>query len=347
MLLLMFVLIMVSFLQYLFSGDFTQSSRLLWFSLYSIMVPYIFYKVTENVSEFLWLIVISTFIQAILTINSFFIPSFKQFILSIIFVGGNQIELSAFRAIGFSSISGAAFSVVQSCGVFAGLFLLKKTDIKFQRILVYVFIAVVLLSTLIIGRTGLIISLLAILLFFISELSVKKIIRYFVIFFILYQVNYIKILESVTANIPGFNVDYFLGWTGEALTIKNNRTAEIIMDMPIPPVTLKTIVGTGEVFDINSGSNSSGHDSGYIQTYYSLGLIFAGVFYIGFLIFLISEIQKTRRHWLLLPVIMMFILEYKEPFIFKYILPFFVLSLILEEQKEDNMKQEINLQESA
>ena len=55
--------------------------------------------------------------------------------------------------------------------------------------------------------------------------------------------------------------------------------------MPIPSLSIRTILGTGEVFNPNTMKNASGNDCGYIQTYYSLGLVLAFYFMLVTLFF--------------------------------------------------------------
>jgi hypothetical protein len=75
--------------------------------------------------------------------------------------------------------------------------------------------------------------------------------------------------------------------------------------------------------------NASGNDSGYIQSYYALGLVVSVLFY-GFLAGHLSGYLKASRgkgmHVLL--VALMFVIEAKEPFIFKYGMPFFCLAAV-------------------
>ena len=107
--------------------------------------------------------------------------------------------------------------------------------------------------------------------------------------------------------------------------------------MPIPPLSLNTIVGTGEVFDAEKSVNASGHDSGYIQTYFSLGFVFAIVFYVSYFLFLIRITKLKNLLILLFLIFILFVVEFKEPFIFKYILPFYILTLTVLYNKERNV----------
>ncbi len=332
-----FILFVVSLIQFINSDDFNQSSRLFWFTIYSIITPFLLLKIFKDKIDFLNAFFIATTIQSIITIGSFLNPEFKQFILSAIVVGGNDIK-DGFRAIGFTSASGAAFSVIQFCGVFSGLMLLKYTrDNLIKSIFILIFILIGLLSTLIIGRTGLLCSIIAIIYFLFINFNLKKAILYSVITFIISQINFINLLENQTEGIDGFNIELFKNWIEDGFILKNNNTVEAISRMPIPPLSLNTIVGTGEVFDAEKSVNASGHDSGYIQTYFSLGFVFAIVFYVSYFLFLIRITKLKNLLILLFLIFILFVVEFKEPFIFKYILPFYILTLTVLYDKERNV----------
>jgi len=70
--------------------------------------------------------------------------------------------------------------------------------------------------------------------------------------------------------------------------------------------------------------------SGYIQTYYALGFPAALIFYGAFYAYLLSAFARVRTERVALAVlaVAMIVLEVKEPFIFKYALPFFLLVLL-------------------
>jgi hypothetical protein len=195
-------------------------------------------------------------------------------------------------------------------------------------------IALILISIFLIGRTGLIISLLALLIYLIPNLlSIKKIIIASCILLIISQINYVGIVESSMNNVDGFNIELFTAWIENAFRLEDNATSEDIKSKPIPPLSFETIIGKGEVANLALGGNASGHDSGYVQSYYSLGLILAFFFYATYFTFLISLAKGLRETALYLIIILVFIVEIKEPFIFQYTLPFFVLTSILVYKK--------------
>lgn len=321
----------LALIQFLFSQESTQISRLLWFVLYGIIGPVILNTLMKDKNEFFLLVTLSTFIQAIIALTSFITPSFKMFLYSTVIFTANFDETQVLRAVSLSSVAGASLSVIQSFGVISALLLLRYTSFSAKfTLFLWLQILVITISIFIIGRTGLIISFLAIFIFLFSfRFTIKRIIVATLAIILVYQVNFMGILENQMKDVEGFNIDFFRAWIENAFSFKDNQTSEDLKSMPIPPLTFETIVGTGKVENKNLGVNASGHDSGYIQSYYSLGLILTFFFYLTYLSFLVCQIKAIETTVLYLLIALIFVIEVKEPFIFQYGLPFFILSTIL------------------
>lgn len=321
----------LALIQFLFSQDSTQISRIFWFVLYGIIGPVILSTLIKDKNEYFLFVTLSTFIQSIIALTSFITPSFKLFLYSTVIFTANFDEAQVLRAVSLSSVAGASLSVIQSFGVISALILLKykPCSVKFS-VFLWLQIVIITISIFIIGRTGLIISFLALLIFIFSfRFTIKRIVVIIVSVFLIFQINFMGFLENQMKNVEGFNVDFFMAWIENAFSIKENQTSEDLKSMPVPALTFETIIGTGKVENLNLGGNASGHDSGYIQTYYSLGLILAFFFYVTYLLFLIYQVKAKKETVLYLLITMIFIIELKEPFIFQYALPFFILSTIL------------------
>jgi hypothetical protein len=327
---LIFILVLV-FLQYLYSNEATQLSRFIWFILYGIITPLILVQVINNRSQFFLLVSVATAVQAVIAVISFVNPTLKTILYNNIIFTANFDENQVLRAVAFSSVAGASLSLIQSYGVISSLLLLHFLECSFKyRVLLWANIILILISIFLIGRTGLFVSFLALLIYIIPYLfSIKKIIIASCIMLIMSQINYVGIIDKAMINVDGFNVELFTAWIENAFRIEDNATSEDIKSMPIPPLSFETIIGTGKVANLAIGGNATGHDSGYIQAYYSLGLILAFFFYATYFTFLISLVKGLREPVLYLIIILVFIVEIKEPFIFQYTLPFFVLCSIL------------------
>jgi hypothetical protein len=322
---------LVCFLQYLGSRESTQISRIIWFALYGIVTPMLLVQALKDQKEFFLLITIACALQALIAIFSFINPSIKAMLYDLVIFTANFDEKQTLRAVAFSSAGGASLSVVQSFGVISGIFLLKYYSPNFiQSVFLYLSIIIITLSTFIIGRTGLVVSLLAIMVYLLSlKFKPKNIAVLVSIFILVTQIDLTRLTDKLMKDVDGFNIELFTAWIENAFIVKDNATTEELSNMPVPPISFQTIIGTGRVTDVNSGANASGHDSGYIQAYYSMGLILAIFFYLSYAFFLTKLIRFSNFSILYVLLIMVFLLEIKEPFIFQYALPFFILTTVL------------------
>lgn len=339
------IILFFSTLQFFYSGDFTQTSRIVWFSLYGIVTPFLFKNYVKSNNEFFYLIGLAVLIQAILTIFSFLMPSVKSVFSNLILSSSNYDESNVLRAMGFTTVGGASFSVIQSTGVISFIILAKLNKWSLiKSFLIWFSILIILISIFFIGRTGMFISLTAILAYVISlKVKLRNVIVTITFIFLAFQINYTSLIENLTSGVDGFRSDIFIEWIESSFKVKDNETTAALNEMPVPPLSFETIIGTGRVRDVTGRENASGHDSGYVQTYYSLGLILATCFYLSFLIFLLFLIYRNKfqkyydsinKKILYMLVLLVFFIEIKEPFIFYYSFPFFVLSCIFNLNKE-------------
>jgi hypothetical protein len=111
------------------------------------------------------------------------------------------------------------------------------------------------------------------------------------------------------------------------------------MSMGIPDMTLSEFFWGAGIISLPSGLNASGSDMGYIQTFYALGLVFTFVFYILlFAFFILYLYESNDKFFALFLIVIMFLIEFKEPFIFKYAISFYVLASLLYLQKNRVLK---------
>ena len=163
---------LVALIQYYFSNDSAQLSRIVWFTLFSIIAPFLFVSFIKSRNELLFLISFAVALQAMFAILSFINPAIKELFYSLIIFTSNFNEDQVLRAVAFASIGGAGLSVIQSIGVISSLILLKTNKFSlYSYILLWFVVIIILISIVLIGRTGLFISFLCLLLYFISELK--------------------------------------------------------------------------------------------------------------------------------------------------------------------------------
>ncbi len=331
------ILLFYSIFQSLFSTDLTQCSRLFWFLIYGWILPYFvsFYIIkAEQVYLFIFLAAI---LQALLVFGMFFNLEFRFLILDILELKTNINPYENFqRAFGFTSLTGSTFSLVQACGLIFGLFYFTRNTFNsiLINMVIWIGLIVILLSTFLIGRTGLLISLCFLLFYFVLISKVKHKILFIIVSFCFYQIDFQSDFVNLTENVEGFKSQWFINWIEEAFNFRKNSTLEELNTMYVAPITIETIIGTGRVKSENGIGNASLNDSGYIQTYFSLGLIMSVIFYLTyFSLSLFRWLNSNREPLLFVFLIMVFLVENKEPFLFKYSLPFLLSTFLIYEYK--------------
>ncbi len=323
--------------QSIYSCDLTQVSRLFWFIIYGWILPCVVSFYLEKAEYLYRLLFFAVTLQAIIVFVMFFNIEFRFHILDILEVDSNINPYENFqRSFGFTSLTGSAFSIVQAGGFFSGIYYLtiSKFNSILIKLLIFLGLMVILLSTVLIGRTGLFISIFLLLFYivFISNITQKIIILLLLFYF--FQLDIESSFIFITENVEGFKSEWFITWIEEAFSTRNNSTLTEINNMNVPPISLETIVGMGLVKSENGFGNASMNDSGYIQTYYSLGLIISVVFYLTYFCLSFFRWLKSKRNPLVLIfLIIVFLVEYKEPFIFKYSLPFLLTTFLIYENK--------------
>lgn len=327
---ILFCIFLAAITQYFFSNDLTQIGRLTYFTMYGLITPFILSKYFKSRKEFLILVGLAVLVQSILTLSSYLNPSVSNLFNNLILYNSNFGQENKMRALGFVSVAGATLSVIEFTGIVSLLIYMRFYPTNFvKRTTIWITIFLILISILFIGRTGLFLSLAAILLYLFSfGISIKKIGLYLSLILLVTQINFTNILEKATSNVEGYNTELFIGWINSGFRF-NNDLVEGLSQMPIPEISLKTVLGTGLVKDPSGDGNASGHDTGYIQTYYSLGLIFSIIFYFTYYSFLIRFVKKNKDFIGFILILVLVLIESKEFFIFSYTYPFFLLSFIL------------------
>lgn len=313
------ILGVINYLVSLFGGgDATQFSRLIHFSLYSIAGATIYYCLYQDEVTFHKAVVIATLIQVIFVFVTYSSSTVNNIIFNYVYITHNFLE-NLGRAPGLSSLGGAALSLIISLGAFSvvRLSMLEKKNWYIPCLFLIAF------SQVLVGRTGLLLTLFAfILLLIYSKVNLKTLVLS-VLALIICQ---IILLDYIAANEQFYA--YTMKWAESSLT-GDDGTISALLNMKVREMdTLSLIIGTGQVTMAN-GLNASGSDVGYIQAFYAMG-ISAVVFYLMLFIFLYSFYKKTRRNLFYKVLLFLpFIVELKEPFIFKYMVVFYVFIVLI------------------
>lgn len=320
---------LVSFIQSLFSGDYTQFSRLVFFCLFSILSAYYFAKEFGSLNLLLRALNVVVGIQGAIIVYAFFNPSFKLMLSDYVVFGGNISNDFLYRSFGVTSTSGAALSLIQSIGFISFIWLYKEGYQKYIFSIHTLFALISVVSIFVTGRTGLLVSGATVLLLLLSfSFRFKKVANFVVLISMIFAFGGVETFIDKASSIEGFSINYFTNWISDAFLLKDNNTIDALAKQNVPPLELKTILGTGRVVSEIGHGNASGNDRGYIQTYYSLGLPFTVLFYCWLYGVIFIDYFKYNKLWSVYSVLILFFIEFKEPFIFKYMFPFFLFSVL-------------------
>lgn len=313
------------------NNEYLTALNFLYIFLYVIFASVLFAQIFHTLLEFCQVISIIMVIQAIFIYASVINKDIRQYVYNFLYTDDgrflNSIE-SGTRVVGIQ-LGGAAGSVALSCGLICCLLLMIYIEFKPKYFLTYI---IILGATFFVGRTGFYIGVLLLLsyliLLFKDHITLKKIMFLCIIILGVYFFYQISIKNGI---IDEYILNRYLTWATEIFSNYNgNNTIIILMNMKIPPLSFETFFGTGVLRGTSYLGSWVQNDSGYIKSYFSMGLLMSIFFYLS-IIFnsfkIISKIKKrkTKNLFYLFLIILIFI-EFKEPFIFRYIYLFIIIT---------------------
>lgn len=315
-------------------------ARMLYFILYFILGTQLFTKYFKSINDFLKSLIIANIIQSSVVYGQFLFIGFRNFLYKTFESTGNISYLRTDRANGLGA-EGANLSILLFCGLFAcGYFIIKNKKINSKLIISYMYI---LFATMLVGRTGFVLGVINILIIIIfmsrwdfNRITITCIKIAIVSFFVLVIFN--TVIENYV-EIERF--EKILTWSQSIFKSGfNDRSFVHLSNMDIPKISMETIIGTG----IYRGTSTMGtviqHDGGYIQSYFSMGLFNSLIFYCGLYIFFLKMISKVydnniRKYFFILFIILG-IMEFKEPFTIKGMIPFILTTSCILTSKNSN-----------
>ncbi len=326
-------LVLYSLILYLLGRqvDSTQLSRSLNFLVYVIWGSLVFLVLLHyDLYKFTSIFALATVVQSLFIAYSYVSPEYRLWLSQMLIQGGNIPLTTSTQVPGFSNSSGALLSVIQGLGVFSALYAARLSR-SFLTICFYSSVALLnMASTIVVGRTGLIMSVIFLPVFFIVGNWKQR--QALVAIVGAAGLGLMVIAGSLFSTLSAFNPR--TANVGEwALEFFQRGTETVFFSdfgsMPVPPLSMQTLLGTGLVLAENREANASGSDSGYVQTYYALGLLMAFAFYATMFGVCLRYVLLSRDRLLFAVLLLsMFVVEVKEPFIYKYIYPFFVISVV-------------------
>lgn len=294
------------------------------FFIMVVILPEFFCRVEKSFDRYAKAIIFGTTIQAIIVILSFLFPQVKTFLYNIQSFDDNWL---AYRTIGLG-IAGAGGTVYLFCGfmIIAYWILFKE-----HSFLMYLLQFIVLFAIILVGRTGFYLSL--------ATIGIMLVINT-----IRHDNRLIKNLGKLVVAL-GFAIA-IISFLGGQIDINTsllessfrrlselwttNRTLQTIQKMEVPKLSfINFILGTGLTKGYGFDRIRIWNDSGYIQRYFALGLVPAIFSYYCLIRYCISLIRRIadrnqRGFWYCM-LILLYIVEYKEAFIFYLALPFTII----------------------
>jgi len=281
------------------------------------------------------IIAFAIFLQSLFIIGSLLSPILNSTLNTLLPKIGNIDDetLIAFR--GFSNSAGANLSVIQSIGVWLSLMLLIVSNNWKSKIISFLYFFFCIASTVLVGRTGLIMSLFFFICMFFYSLFIKSSSRSSVLLLLVVSIFSLCAIymalpelyqEHLQENIfpRAFEVFYSFGETGK---FTSESTEDISNNMLFLPDNFFSLI-FGDGYYVDGQGNYKGTDSGYIREIFMggiFGLIIINLIYWFSLNSIFKMVKKRYHHSIqLLMTSLIFcilLIELKEPFLLKVGLP--------------------------
>lgn len=255
-------------------------------------------------------------LNSCIVIAEFYSPAFKALVESrLADTAGINYKSHPFRLRGVASAGGAALALFQGLGVWIALKLYKARRIPV--LLLIVSVIVIPFAVLFIGRTAIVVMALGVGFFALDNLSVKRLPLVATVAAVI-VIAVIAFMRNIDYFIPQDVQEYsLLFFLNGVEGLEQEGTIGIIrkfMVLPQNPVHL--LFGIGYF----AGGNILGvaSDSGYIKVLLAFGLPLAMAVYGAFLTYTLPLLRHPATRAFVIPmVVILFIVEIKEPFVFQ------------------------------
>lgn len=203
-----------------------------------------------------------------------------------------------------------------------------KMESKIRTIWFGIIYAIVFGATALMGRTGMIVEVLMLLYYGISSKSYRNV-------FLLTAIAVVSVfvLNQVLSYYDAFMAEITREWILQFMD--SDKVGDInnqVSGGGIPDFSSDFIFGTGQILG-KYGRYTFDADSGYVRSYTSIGVVGMFCYYIGMFLMLITPIKKgipkNMRNFLYVGILVLFVVEYKEPYIGMTIFPFIIFSMAL------------------
>ena len=307
-------------------------------NLFLYVIVFSFFRVTrfKDAREFLLIYVTCFLIQTAVVYYAVINTAFRLLIFNLFYSGDDRFERyveNGTRIMGIALHSSTGSIICSTSIVLLTYCYLKK---HIQSILYFTLSILFVSMTMFIGRTGLLVEILCFVYAVISGKNKNRAIKlFFASFAVLISIYIVLNLISVTDSGGG---NYLMEWICSAFTSKGRQDTMDIIVRKLPPLSYEFIFGTSVMNGRTPDGIRFDTDSGYIMMYASLGIVGSLFYYLAhYNLYLITNIKKRAKviyHFFWLIILISFVIEYKEPFMFKYIFSYIIMVVTLFENKE-------------
>ncbi len=321
-----------------------------WFFLYIILYVFVFslYCLVEfkTIKELAWVWIAIMMVEAVAIYLAAISTPIRLNLYERFYAGDDRFEKTielGTRIVGIG-IHSSTGSITMSATLIFMTYLRIKEKISLP---IYTIVAFILISaTLFIGRTGVLVEL-AIMAFYLLfyGVSVKKIL--YVGFSAMLLVSFVLFLLRLS---DSSTTEILIDWMLESLdSDKRQGMIEGIEQGGFPPFTPEFIFGTGLATGYTANGTTYTSDSGFIRIWMSIGLVGFVMYYYSLLLLFrtpkFSKCSKKMKRYLYYVTVIAFVIEYKEPFMMKYIFPWAIMTVGLFMAK-DNREERLILNEN-
>lgn len=286
-------------------------------SMFSLIFSAYLVKSNVTLPDILLLIFYVGLLNSAIVVLSFFISDFRTFIESILFQQINSninYETVDWRLRGLAAAGGASLSIFTAFCLVIGMICNKMKLISSNAFLFY---SVIMISSqFFVARTGLMISIVFILIWFFEECSRIRLSFFIWFSFIVVSVTWLfSVFSDDISRVLPFALELFYNvLSGEQ--VATGSTNELIDMLYFPNDPHYFLLG----FGCFEGCGYYRSDSGYFKSISAVGVFFSlsiyfFIFYILFF-WVVKFIGAGTLYWRLL-VIILFIAEVKEPFLYQ------------------------------
>ena len=294
----------------------------------------------DSKTSFCRVLVAVGIVQSLSVFASVAIPGFQSFVVDHFLYEGftDKVDMASIEDLARTPGIGIAWStgsLLLAYCCFALVFL--KIESKIDFVLFGFLYALIAGATALMGRTGLIVEIVLLAFWGFSTGKMKNIISLMVVLIV-----GLLIFNQVMTRLDPFVAESTQRWMLAFLdSDKVSYTNEGILKGGFPDFSEQFVFGTGITYG-RYGNYSFYADSGYIKSYTSIGVVGMVCYYLGILYLIIStfpkRLPKIRKVLLWVAIVIIYVVEYKEPFISGFIYPWIIFSIgILWKSEQKNI----------